>query len=427
MRIFKFGGASVKDANGVRNVVNVLRITGFRDLGVVVSAMGKTTNALEEILAQYQKNDNSYLKLIDKLYEQHNEVIVELEEVTDFINEDEVLRFRESGIKNILKGIIEALKGELLRNKTKNYTFLYDQVVSHGELISTKIVAAFLNACNIPVQWVDARELIKTDTKYRDAGVQWQETENAIKNISGSSFLTQGFIGSDDNGFTTTLGREGSDYTAAILAYCLDAESVTIWKDVPGVLNADPRVFHDTVLLEKIPYNEAIELAFYGASVIHPKTLQPLQRKSIPLHVKSFLNPKENGSTITHSNTLLPEIPCYIVRKNLIFLRVSSRDFSFIGEGNISEIFHELSEAKMQVGLLQNSAISFSICVEDKYSLINVLLSRLQERYDVSVVKNVALHTIRHYNGEKVASIENEQQVLLKQRTQETLQVVVKQ
>lgn len=427
MRIFKFGGASVKDANGVRNVVNVLRITGFRDLGVVVSAMGKTTNALEEILARYQKNDNSYLKLIDKLYEQHNEVIVELEEVTDFINEDEVLRFRESGIKNILKGIIEALKGELLRNKTKNYSFLYDQVVSHGELISTKIVAAFLNACNIPVQWVDARELIKTDTKYRDAGVQWQETENVIKNISGSSFLTQGFIGSDDNGFTTTLGREGSDYTAAILAYCLDAESVTIWKDVPGVLNADPRVFHDTVLLEKIPYNEAIELAFYGASVIHPKTLQPLQRKSIPLHVKSFLNPKENGSTITHSNTLLPEIPCYIVRKNLIFLRVSSRDFSFIGEGNISEIFHELSEAKMQVGLLQNSAISFSICVEDKYSLINVLLSRLQERYDVSVVKNVALYTIRHYNGEKVASIENEQQVLLKQRTQETLQVVVKQ
>ncbi|GAK95610.1 aspartokinase [Nonlabens tegetincola] len=427
MRIFKFGGASVKDANGVRNVVNVLRITGFRDLGVVVSAMGKTTNALEEILARYQKNDNSYLKLIDKLYEQHNEIIVELEEVTDFINEDEVLRFRESGIKNILKGIIEALKGELLRNKTKNYSFLYDQVVSHGELISTKIVAAFLNACNIPVQWVDARELIKTDTKYRDAGVQWQETENTIKNISGSSFLTQGFIGSDDNGFTTTLGREGSDYTAAILAYCLDAESVTIWKDVPGVLNADPRVFQDTVLLEKIPYNEAIELAFYGASVIHPKTLQPLQRKSIPLHVKSFLNPKENGSTITHSNTLLPEIPCYIVRKNLIFLRVSSRDFSFIGEGNISEIFHELSEAKMQVGLLQNSAISFSICVEDKYSLINVLLSRLQERYDVSVVKNVALYTIRHYNGEKVSSIENEQQVLLKQRTQETLQVVVKQ
>ncbi|MEE2802066.1 MAG: aspartate kinase [Bacteroidota bacterium] len=427
MRIFKFGGASVKDANGVRNVVNVLRITGFRDLGVVVSAMGKTTNALEEILARYQKNDNSYLKLIDKLYEQHNEIIVELEEVTDFINEYEVLRFRESGIKNILKGIIEALKGELLRNKTKNYSFLYDQVVSHGELISTKIVAAFLNACNISVQWVDARELIKTDTKYRDAGVQWQETENVIKNISGSSFLTQGFIGSDDNGFTTTLGREGSDYTAAILAYCLDAESVTIWKDVPGVLNADPRVFHDTVLLEKIPYNEAIELAFYGASVIHPKTLQPLQRKSIPLHVKSFLNPKENGSTITHSNTLLPEIPCYIVRKNLIFLRVSSRDFSFIGEGNISEIFHELSEAKMQVGLLQNSAISFSICVEDKYSLINVLLSRLQERYDVSVVKNVALYTIRHYNGEKVASIENEQQVLLKQRTQETLQVVVKQ
>lgn len=427
MRIFKFGGASVKDATGVRNVFSVLQTTGVEDLGIVVSAMGKTTNALEEIISKYQDNDNDYLYLIDALYAAHLKIIEDLEMPATGIEDLWLSRFRESGIKKDIKSIIESLKGEMLRNQSKNYSFLYDQVVCHGELLSTKIVAAFMNACGIPMLWKDARSLIKTDQKYRDAGVNWKESEKLIsQSCQGQLFITQGFIGSDDNGFTTTLGREGSDYTAAILAYCLNGSGVTIWKDVPGVLNADPRVFDNTVLLNKIPYNEAIELAFYGASVIHPKTLQPLQGKEIPLYVKSFINPSEEGTVITSVETIEPLIPCYIVRKNMVFLKISSRDFSFIGENSISDIFHELSIHKMQVGLLQNSAISFSICVEDKYHKINHLLKDLESRYKVSHVEGVSLYTARHYNGDTIEMIESGKQILLKQRAQETLQLIVK-
>jgi aspartate kinase len=366
------------------------------------------------------------LKLIDGLHEQHAAIVDELMQPSEGVDEECLSRFRESGVTKDLKAIIESLKGELLRNKSRNYSFVYDQVVSHGELMSTRIVAAYLNACGILVQWKDARQLIATDSKYRDATVDWEQTEKQIKKqCSDELFITQGFIGSDENGFTTTLGREGSDYTAAILAYSLNASEVTIWKDVPGVLNADPRVFKDTVLLEKIPYDEAIELAFYGASVIHPKTLQPLQQKGIPLNVKSFLNPKEPGSTITSSKSLVPITPCFIVRKNMVFLRISSRDFSFIGEGNISEIFQELNENKMQVGLLQNSAISFSLCVEDKYARIATLLKGLEQKFKVEHVTGVSLFTVRHYEGDTIQEMEEGKNVLLKQRAQETLQLVV--
>jgi len=427
MRIYKFGGASVKDAAGVRNVLKVLQIMGYENLGIVVSAMGKTTNALEDIIYSYQKNDAAYLDLIDNLHHKHEQIIEGLEMPVEGIEELWLSRFRESGIKKEIKSIIESLKGEMLRNQSRNYSFLYDQVVSHGELLSTKIVAAFFNACGIPVLWKDARQLIKTDRKYRDAGVNWQESEKLIANsCQGQLFITQGFIGSDDNGFTTTLGREGSDYTAAILAYCLNGSGVTIWKDVPGVLNADPRVFEQTVLLNKIPYNEAIELAFYGASVIHPKTLQPLQGKEIPLYVKSFINPRDEGTVITAVETIEPLTPCYIVRNNMVFLKISSRDFSFIGENNISDIFQELSSHKMQVGLIQNSAISFSLCVEDKYVKINELLKDLELRYKVSHVEGVSLYTVRHYDGDAIEFIESGKSVLLKQRAQETLQLVVK-
>jgi len=426
MRIYKFGGASVRDAAGVRNVLSVLRTMGTDQLGIVVSAMGKTTNALEAVIASYESNDNRYLNLIDQLHEEHIAIVEDLKLPAEGIDEESLLRFRESDINKDLKAIVESLKGEMLRNKSRNYSFLYDQVVSHGELMSSKIVAAFLNACDIPVKWKDARQLIMTDNKYRDATVDWEHTEAQIqKHCADELFITQGFIGSDENGFTTTLGREGSDYTAAILAYSLNASEVSIWKDVPGVLNADPRVFNNTVLLEQIPYDEAIELAFYGASVIHPKTLQPLQQKKIPLKVKSFLKPLEPGSTITSSKSLVPTTPCFIVRKNMVFLKISSRDFSFIGEKSISDIFHELSESKMQVGLLQNSAISFSLCVEDKYGRIDTLLEGLEEKFKVSHVAGVSLYTIRHYSGDTIQEMEDGKNVLLKQRTQETLQLVV--
>lgn len=425
MKIFKFGGASVKDAAGVRNVVQVVQTMGYDGLGIVVSAMGKTTNALEDIIKCYQNNDQAYLTLIDELFAKHLEIVSDLE--NNGAGEDVLIRFRESELKKDLKATIESLKGTMLRNQSKNHAFIYDQVVSHGELLSTKIVATYFKAHKIPVEWMDARQLIKTDQKYRDAAVKWKETENLIKkNCAGKLFLTQGFIGSDDNGFTTTLGREGSDYTAAILAYALDASHVTIWKDVPGVLNGDPRVFDNTVLLEQISYREAIELAFYGASVIHPKTLQPLQGKQIELRVNSFLDPQSQGTVIKEGDALKPMTPCYIVRKNLVFLEISARDFSFIGEHNISDIFHQLSESKMQVGLLQNSAISFTICVEDKYDKLSELLDDLEARYIVNAVSDVSLYTIRHHSDNAIESIENGKEVLLRQRTQETLQLVVK-
>ncbi|GAK88564.1 aspartokinase [Nonlabens ulvanivorans] len=425
MKIFKFGGASVKDAAGVRNVVQVVQTMGYDGLGIVVSAMGKTTNALEDIIKCYQNNDQAYLTLIDELFAKHLEIVSDLE--NNGAGEDVLIRFRESELKKDLKATIESLKGTMLRNQSKNHAFIYDQVVSHGELLSTKIVATYFKAHKILVEWMDARQLIKTDQKYRDAAVKWKETENLIKkNCAGKLFLTQGFIGSDDNGFTTTLGREGSDYTAAILAYALDASHVTIWKDVPGVLNGDPRVFDNTVLLEQISYREAIELAFYGASVIHPKTLQPLQGKQIEMRVNSFLDPQSQGTVIKEGDALKPMTPCYIVRKNLVFLEISARDFSFIGEHNISDIFHQLSESKMQVGLLQNSAISFTICVEDKYDKLSELLDDLEARYIVNAVSDVSLYTIRHHSDNAIESIENGKEVLLRQRTQETLQLVVK-
>ncbi|MEO9502596.1 aspartate kinase [Nonlabens ulvanivorans] len=425
MKIFKFGGASVKDAAGVRNVVQVVQTMGYDGLGIVVSAMGKTTNALEDIINCYQNNDQAYLTLIDELFAKHLEIVSDLE--TNGAGEDVLIRFRESELKKNLKATIESLKGTMLRNQSKNHAFIYDQVVSHGELLSTKIVASYFNANEIPVDWMDARQLIKTDQKYRDAAVDWKKTENLIiNNCKGKLFLTQGFIGSDDNGFTTTLGREGSDYTAAILAYALDASHVTIWKDVPGVLNGDPRVFENTVLLEQISYREAIELAFYGASVIHPKTLQPLQGKQIELRVNSFLDPQSQGTVIKDGDALKPMTPCYIVRKNLVFLEISARDFSFIGEHNISDIFHQLSESKMEVGLLQNSAISFTICVEDKYGKLSELLDDLEARYKVNAVSDVSLYTIRHHSDNAIESIEKGKEVLLRQRTQETLQLVVK-
>ncbi|ARN77904.1 aspartate kinase [Nonlabens spongiae] len=427
MNIYKFGGASVKDAVSVANVCRIIKAQETTDLGIVVSAMGKTTNALEEVIALYRNDDSRYLNKIDDLLDYHLNVVRGLQEFANDQGDECGLRFRESGIINTIKGLLESLKGTLLRNQSKNYSFVYDQTVCYGELLSTKIVAAYLNACGLDVEWMDARGLIRTDHKYRDAGVDWKKSEKAItENCTGKFFLTQGFIGSDENGLTTTLGREGSDYTAGILAYCLDAEAVTIWKDVPGVLNADPREFEDTTLIESMPYSEAIELAFYGASVIHPKTLQPLQGKKIALKVRSFVNHEAQGTVIQNQDGLVPHMPCFIVRKNMIFLRIAARDFSFIGERNISDIFDELNTYKVQVGLLQNSAISFSLCLEDKYEKIDELVKALAARYQVSKIPNVSLYTVRHYNDESVQKLASPNEVILKQFTQETLQLIVK-
>ena len=312
MRVFKFGGASVKDANGVKNLATVLQKVGYENTLVVVSAMGKMTNALEVVIDNYFNNKSELKESLNYIKEYHETIALEL-----FEN-------KQHAIFNTINKLLNELSSFLDRNKSPDYNYVYDQTISYGELISTTIISNYLNNINISNNWLDARSFIKTDNYYRRANVNWEKTQrNIVENLNTSILnITQGFIGSDSNNFTTTLGREGSDYTAAIFAYCLNANSVTIWKDVPGVLNADPRYFENAQLLHKISYREAIELAFFGASVIHPKTLQPLQRKEIPLYVKSFLNPKNNGTMVSKGKALDPDIPCFIVKKNQILNRI---------------------------------------------------------------------------------------------------------
>lgn len=415
MRIYKFGGASVKDADGVKNLITILNYLGSEKTLIVVSAMGKTTNSLELVVKNYFENKEELQYSLNEVFNFHNKILEGL------FNDNKEQIFYD------VKEVFENLRIFLKRNKSPDYSFVYDQVVSFGEILSSKIINSYLNYSNIKCNWIDARELIKTDSKYRDANLNWEITKHSIsKNINIKLLnITQGFIASDSNNFSTTLGREGSDYTAAIFAYCLNAESVTIWKDVPGVLNADPRVFKKPQLLNQISYTEAIELAFYGASVIHPKTLQPLQKKEIPLYVKSFLNPSGNGTSISRGTKIDPLIPCFIVQRNLNLLKLSSLDFSFIVEDNISDIFQILHENKMKVDLIQNSAISFSVCVYDKYSRLKELLSILKATFKVECTENVSLFTIRHFNENSSKEILKNNTLLLEQRTNETLQLVV--
>lgn len=416
MRIFKFGGASVKDAEGIHNMYRVLEQTGHAQTLIVVSAMGKTTNAFEKLIEAYFDDAKQMESQLNEIIDYHLGIM------------NEIFDHPKHDVFDQVKQRFDRLRTFLKNNKSPHYSFVYDQVVSTGELVSTTIITHFLNEKGIAANWLDARECIQTDTSYRDANVDWARTEKAIREkVNPDQFyITQGFIGSDDNNFTTTLGREGSDYTAAIFAYCLNGSSVTIWKDVPGVLNADPRHFESTQLLHHISYQEAIELAFYGASVIHPKTLQPLQRKEIPLHVKSFINPKDEGTKVSKGVAIDPHIPCYIVKNNLALIKLSSLDFSFIIEKNISDIFAMLHKYKMKVDLIQNSAISFSVCVFDKFGKIEELLHELRGRFQVDHKPNVSLYTIRHFQPESAAFLLRKHELLLEQRTQETMQLVMR-
>ena len=416
MRVFKFGGASVKDANGVKNLVKVLQEVGHDNTLVVVSAMGKITNAMETIVKTYFNDKKALPAVIDDVIHYHQIILGDL-----FSN-------NKHPIYKKVKTLFDEVQGFLAWNKSPNYNFVYDQVVGYGEFVSTTIISEYLNEVGVKSSWLDVRDLIKTDASYRDATVDWDKTNANVSKLVDRKKLniTQGFLGSDDNNFTTTLGREGSDYSAAILAYCLNASSVTIWKDVPGVLNADPRYFKDTQLLNIISYREAIELAFYGASVIHPKTLQPLQGKEIPLHVKSFINPKDKGTTVGKGVGIEPEVPCFIVKKNQVLMKLSSLDFSFIVEDSISELFKLLHDYKMKVDLIQNSAISFSVCVDNKFDRLEDLLNVLKSRFKVAYHEGVSLYTIRHFNAKAIESLLNGHEVLLEQRGKKTVQFVIK-
>lgn len=417
IKVFKFGGASVKDAEGVKNLAKVLLATEEKNLIVVVSAMGKMTNSLEAVVANYFTNQEAVELAVSEVYDFHYSILRNLfNETTHPIYSDLTKLFQE-------------LRQFLKTTRSKNHAFVYDQVVGYGELASTAIISAYLNDIQIKNRLLDVRSCIKTDGNHRDANVDWGITQKMIQKLVNRTgvTITQGFLGAEaTNNFTTTLGREGSDYTAAIFGYCLNADSVIIWKDVPGVLNADPRYFSKTTLLNHISYREAIELAFYGASVIHPKTLQPLQRKEIPLFVKSFMNPLTTGTCVGKGVSLDPAISCFILKKNQVLISLASLDFSFMMENNISEVFKLLHQFKMHVELIQNSAISFSVCVDNKFDNLEALLAKLREKFKVKWNEGVTLYTIRHSKPNEISALTNGKTVLLKQESRDTVQLVIK-
>ncbi|MDB4851216.1 aspartate kinase [Flavobacteriaceae bacterium] len=415
MKVFKFGGASIKSANAIKNVAKILNSQDLSNCLLVISAMGKMTNAFEKITDAYFNNDQEKLtKSIDFTSKFHLKIINNL--------------FVEN---HVIHEKITILFGQLVRfltqNKSRNYDYLYDQIVSYGELLSTTIVSDYLNEIKIYNNWLDVREIIVTDAVFRDAKVNWQETEKRIKMKIDSSKLAivQGFIGADLNGNTTTLGREGSDFTAGIFAYCLDAESLTIWKDVLGVLNADPKEFKEVQLLEHISYEETIEMAFYGASVIHPKTIKPIQNKKIPLIVRSFKNLNSSGTKVSEGVTLEPTIPCFIVKKNQVLVSISSIDFSFIVEENISDIFKLFHKYQLKVNLIQNSAISFSVCVDNNLNHFDLFYNEIKNMYKVSFVKNVDLFTVRHFTENSLEGIYKLGTSLVSQINKNTAQIII--
>ncbi len=415
MKIFKFGGASVKDAESVKNVASIIKNEGAKDTLVVISAMGKMTNAFEDVVDAYYNKSEELPKKLNFIEEFHKDLMNSLFDKNDEVFKEVAILFGELG-------------WFLARNTSQRYNYVYDQIICFGELLSTRIVSAYLEKLGQENVWFDVRNYIKTDSNYRDAKVDWELTENLItKKVDVNKInITQGFVAANDTENTTTLGREGSDYTAGIFAYCLNAESVTIWKDVPGVLNADPRVFSDTTLLEQISYEEAIEMAFYGASVIHPKTLQPLERKEIPLLVRSFVNPKETGTRVSKGTRLVPYIPCFIVKKNQILVSISALDFSFMVENNISFIFQKLHDYQLKVNLIQNSAISFSVCIDNKFNKFDAFYEELKTQFKIDVQKGVDLYTVRHFDDKAIEMIEAKGESLLTQVNKETSQIVLK-
>lgn len=421
MKVFKFGGASVKDAAAVRNVSKILSLYPKDQLIVVVSAMGKTTNATEAIVeALWNRNEERYFELVEERYRFHQAIVKDLFPDSHF------------RIYSELDSIFERLRDKYNEPAGDNYSFLYDQVVSLGEVLSSVILEAFLKEEGHSTFWADARKLIRTNHSYQEGEVEWGKTEQLIKEKLLPEFktkriaVTQGFIGHTSEGFTTTLGREGSDFSAGILAYCSDAQSVTIWKDVPGMLNADPKWFDDTVKLQQISFREAIELAYYGATVIHPKTIKPLQNKDISLYVKSFVHPNEQGTVIQSSTEFDHLIPSFIFKMEQVLMSFTPKDFSFIVEENLGEIFAKLAECGVKINLMQNSALSFSILFDRKKMDPEILLKEFGGKYEIRYNEGLELVTIRHYDQATIDRVTADKQILVEQRTRQTIRIAMK-
>lgn len=418
MNIFKFGGMSIKDAEAIRNTANVIGNYGEAPLIIVVSAMGKTTNALEDLTKAFFRQEEGYYQKFEAIKNDHFQVISELfgdesNEVFDEVND----LFVE------IEWIIED-------QPVESYGYLYDQIVSIGELASTQILSGYLNQQNIGNTWRDVRDLIKTDNAYQQARILWDETTEAVKNAeshlkSGVS-VTQGFLGCTSENFTTTLGREGSDFSAAIFAYLLDAEKMTVWKDVPGILNADPNQFDNTQKIDHLSYLEAVEMTYYGAKVIHPKTIKPLENKQIPLHIRSFINPEESGTFISKDPIDQDKLPPVIVfKREQLLLNLRTKDFSFIAEENLSMIYQIFARHRIGLNMMQVGAITFSACVNEKHLSTGKLLAELENHFSVETHEDLDLLTIRHYDDQTLAQYTQGRKCKLTQKDRVTVQCLM--
>ena len=410
--VFKFGGASIQDVNSIKSTCNIIKKHEHEKLFVVFSAMGKVTNMLEEVVNLYVMKDSQLYHSLEKVKVFHYDILNELFDIDELIFSD-------------INNLFIEIEWLLEENPIKKYSYYYDQIVSVGELLSSKILSAYLNKIGFNHQLIDARDIIRTDDVYRNAKINWNKTTSLIKNkMNQGHYLTQGFIGCTSQNVTTTLGREGSDFTAAILGFVLDVNEVVIWKDVPGMMNADPNSFSKAKLFSNVSFDEAIELAFFGAKVVHPRTIQPLKQKNIPLRVKSFIDPKAEGTLIAEGVKTKPDLPSYIIKEDQVLISISDPRLSFIVEDHMKQIFLLLTEHSISVNMMQNSAVSFSICIDnDKYT-IPKFIQDLQKEFKVSYNESVRLYTIRNYNSKVLKEFLNNRVVLLEQRSRNTLQVV---
>ncbi len=413
-KVFKFGGASMKDVESIKNVGKILQNYASEELVIVFSAMGKVTNMLEDVVEDYVKNTGESESSLQKVKDFHAEII-------------NALFAKEHAIFDEVNNLFVEIEWVLEEDPNQDYAYDYDQIVSIGEFLSTRIMSAYLHQIGFENTWLDARDLIRTDNSYRNAKVDWETTTTFIKNtIKDKHSITQGFIGCTSENFTSTLGREGSDFTAAILAYSLNAKQVVVWKDVPGLMNADPKHFADAQLLNKISFDEAIELAFFGAKVIHPKTIQPLKKKQISLQIKSFLNPEDKGSEIAEGLETHPEIPSFIAKENQVLISIADENLAFIVETHMSQIFSILAKHRVSVNLMQNSAVSFSICVDNDSHKIPQLVEDLKGFFKVFCDENLSLFTVRHYTDESIQLFLQDKEIVLEQKSANTMQLVAR-
>ncbi|MBO7488901.1 MAG: aspartate kinase [Bacteroidales bacterium] len=412
MQVFKFGGASVNSVEAIKNMTHIVADHLEEPLVVVVSAMGKTTNLLEKLIPGVPKSEEERKQLITQSKDYHLGIAQQL------------LPYNDPTLER-LHQLFDQLDKTSSQNPT-TYNFDYDQTVSFGEIISTTLISGYLNSVGISNKWVDVRQIIRTDENYREGIVDFETTRLQAQDVINSKLIiTQGFIAGTAAGTTTTLGREGSDYSASILSYCLDANSMTIWKDVPGFLNADPKFFANTIKINKIPFNEAIELAYYGASVIHPKTVKPIQNKGIKLNIKSFIDPSAEGSVIGPFDSIEPQTPLYIFKNNQLLISIQPKDFSFIAEDNLQTIFAVLAKLNVRVNIMQNSALSFSLCMDYNEILLNEIREQLESQFRLVYNTGLQLITIRYYNQKIIDEIVAGRNILLQQRSRTTTQLLV--